>query len=355
MAVKYHDYYKSLGVEKSASQNEIQKAYRKLARKYHPDINKSAEAEGKFKEINEAYEVLKDPEKRKRYDALGANWEAGQQFDPNSMGGMGGGRFKFRTSGGGGGGGFGGGQFSDFFEAIFGGGGFEGGSGGGFEDLFGGGQGSPFGGGSSFRTSQGGPFTNDARQGQRQSAPPEEPREHFIQITLDDAFQGATKTVRLETLERNKNGGLSRQQRNLDVRIPKGVQEGSRIRLAGKGSVGFGGKREDVFLKVQIQPHPVFERDGSNLKANLDLSPWEAALGTEVEAPTMEGSVRLQVPPGSQTGQTLRLKGRGMPSLKGQAGDMLYKLRVMVPKTLSDKERKLFEKLRDESPFNPRR
>lgn len=314
MAVKFKDYYEILGVPRTATQEEIQRAYRKLARKYHPDVNKEPGAEERFKEINEAYEVLKDPEKRKRYDQLGANWKAGQDFTPPpgwdvhfDFGPETGKGFEDVIFGFGGRGGSGG--FSDFFEMLFG------------------------------KARQAGGRTSGftwVRDGADQEA--------IIRISLEDAYYGAQKVVT-----------LPQGQKTYEVKIPAGILPGQKIRLAGQGEPGIGGGRSgDLYLKVEIEPHPVYRLEGRDLYMNLPVTPWEAALGGNVTVDTIGGTVTIRIPPGTQSGQKLRLRGKGMPNPKGSSGDLYAVVQIMVPKSLSDEERELFEKLREISRFNPR-
>lgn len=319
MAVKFQDYYEVLGVKRSASQEEIQRAYRKLARQYHPDLNKSPEAETRFKAVGEAYEVLKDPEKRKKYDQLGEHWKSGQDFQPPP----GWENFQFRTGAGGRSGQFQGGDFSDFFEAFFGrhaGGGF-----GGF----------------------GGPQGPVAQPGQTHEA--------SITIGLEDAYRGGSRNVSLDIVETQPDGRQTRSTRTYDVKIPAGATEGTAIRLKGQGGKGIaGGPAGDLILRIHLAEHPRFRVEGHNLIGELPLTPWEAALGTKADFQTLDGSVTLTIPAGSQSGQKLRLRGKGMPRRDKTQGDLIIQLKIMVPKPLSDAERKLFEQLRDESTFNPR-
>ena len=327
MAVKFRDYYEVLGVDRTAKQEEIQRAYRKLARKFHPDVNKAPDAEVKFKEINEAYEVLGDPEKRQKYDQLGAHWKDGQDFRPppgwethfDFGRGAGPGQTEFHWGGTGG--------FSDFFETLFGG---ARGRGGPFGGMRGGGQGAGW-----------------SQAGADQEA--------TIRISLEDAFQGATKTITLQSQSVTPDGQLSVQSKNYDVRIPKGILNGQKIRLAGQGGEGIGsGPRGDLFLKVEIGPHPLYEVDGRDLILKLPLTPWEAVLGAEVEVSTLSGPVSLKIPPGTQSGQKLRLKGKGMPHPKGAPGDLYVVIHIVVPKKPGDRERELFEELQKVSRFKPR-
>jgi curved DNA-binding protein len=325
MAVKFRDYYEVLGVDRTVPQDEIQRAYRKLARKYHPDVSKAKDAEEKFKEINEAYEVLKNPEKRKKYDQLGPNWQAGQEFRPppgwdvhfeHGPGGAGPGEFQWGGTGG----------FSDFFEMLFGGQRRQ----------------------DPFRRAGGGP-----RGGAWVQAGSD--HEATIRITVEEAFQGANKTIVLQAQTVTPQGQIAVQEKNYEVKIPPGMLSGQKIRLTGQGGEGMGGgARGDLYLRVEIEPHPLFRIKDRNLLMDLPVAPWEAALGADVELMTLAGPVTLKIPSGSQSGQKLRLRGRGMPNPKGTAGDLLASIQIVVPKQLSPRERELMEKLRDESTFRPR-
>jgi len=311
MSLKFRDYYEILEVSRTASADEIKKAYRSLARKYHPDVNKSKEAEEKFKQVNEAYEVLKDPKKRKKYDTLGPNWQNGQDFapPPGWEGIFGGGGSPF------GGGGSG---FSDFFESLFGGVG-----------------GGPFGGG---------------RRGRARNQMRGQDQEANLTITVEEAIRRPTKQLTFQT-----GGPGGPRPRSFDVKIPAGVSQGTRIRLAGQGGSGFGdGPSGDLFLKVNIAPHPLYRLQGHNLEMDVKIAPWEAALGATVEVPTPDGSVQLNIQPGTQSGQKLRLRGRGMPISKSERGHLYALIKIVVPGTLSSQEKKLFEQLRDKSSFKPR-
>lgn len=317
--MKFKDYYELLGVDRKATPDEIQKAYRKLARKYHPDVNKTKEAEDRFKEINEANEVLSNPEKRKRYDALGANWKAGQDFQPPPGWDAQGGSFRFNF-GSGGATDFGG--FSDFFEAMFGGAGFAGGG-------FGGGA---FGGGSPFGAGMGG-GTGFHREAQPTM-------EAELTISIEDSIAGATKSIQLQE--------ASGRSRSLQVKIPAGTADGSTIRLAGKKGEG------DVYLRVRLAEHPRYAVSGNDLVVKLPVTPWEAALGSKVDLVLPDGTIKLSVPAGSQSGSKLRLRGRGFRGGKSERGDVLAEIRIVVPTTLSATEREGFEKLAKTSQFNPR-
>ena len=314
----FKDYYATLGVKREASADEIKRAYRKLARKYHPDVSKEPDAEARFKEVGEAYEVLKDPEKRAAYDQLGADWKAGQEFRPPP-----GGEQRFYYSGGGPGMGGAGedlGGFSDFFETLFGRGGMAG-------------------------MGEAGPRAREFHF--RQSGPMRGEDQHArVQISLEDAYLGASRTLEL----RAPTGG----KRSIRVAIPKGVTAGQRIRLAGQGMPGANaGTAGDLFLEVAFAPHRLFEPDGRNLLLTLPVTPWEAALGDTVSVPTLGGKVELKIPAGSQSGRGLRLKGRGLPG--NPPGDQIVTLRIDTPPADSETARKVYEDMRDKLPFNPRR
>jgi len=311
MAVQFRDYYETLGVSKTASEDEIKSAFRKLARKYHPDVAKDKkEAEEKFKQINEAYEVLSDPEKRRKYDQLGENWNQPGGFQPPPQWGG-------RQPGGGfyGGGGenggvefeFGGTGFSDFFEAFFGGG--------------------------RGRSAFGG-FGQRGTMAERGSDV-----EADIMVTLEEALHGSTRQVSL------RRAG-SKKTETYQVKIPRGVREGQRIRLAGQGEAGErGGKSGDLFLRVRLARHPDFSVEGSDLVHEVKIAPWQTVLGDQIIVPTLEGNARLKLPPGTQGGQRFRLRGRGLPGVSGQRGDLYVVVQIAVPKKLSDSERKLWEQL----------
>lgn len=331
MAVKFQDYYQVLGVERSASQDDLQKAFRKLARKFHPDVNKSPRAEDRFKQINEAYEVLKDPETRKQYDLLGANWKAGQDFQPPPGWAAGNGAVRVNLGDMDGAGGF-----SDFFSSLFGGGGgVRGGSIRGFEGMGGFGQAGPGAGTWSQRGDD---------------------REAEIDVTLAEAFHGAKKSVRFKIAAIGPDGApRAGEIKSYEVTIPKGVTGGSRIRLSGQGGPGLGGAPNgDLLLLVRLLPHPGFTVHAHDLRSDVLVTPWEAALGAEVSIPTLAGAVTLKIPSGTQGGQTMRLRGRGLPKQRGPDGDLLATVRVAVPKELSPRERELFEQLAASSEFDPR-
>lgn len=329
MSVRFKDYYEILGVPRTASADDIRKAYRKLARKYHPDVSKAAGAENRFKEVTEAYEVLGDADKRRRYDELGNSWQAGQEFQPPP--GWQNIHFEFGGAPGGGRGFSGGrqaGDFSDFFETLFG-------------NRFGGSRG---------------------RQGPAEWDMGGEPweegghdQEAAISIPLEDAYSGGTRSISLQAEELDERGHARRRTRTYQVRIPPGVTDGARIRLAGQGGKGAGGQAGDLYLRVNIAPHPLFRLNGSDVETDLPISPWEAALGAKITIRTLDGHAALHIPPGSQSGQRLRLRGKGFPSSGNvEPGDLLVTLKIVVPAKLSSKERQLLEELARTSSFDPR-
>lgn len=322
MAVKYKDYYETLGVPRTATQEEIKRAYRKLARKYHPDVNKDPQAEERFKEIGEAYEVLGDPEKRKSYDELGSNWRAGQDFTPPPgwevhFGGPGTETHFFWQ---------GQGDFSDFFEALFG---------------------ADIGGGRRARTT--GPGVGIwQRDGRNQ--------EVEVRITLEEAFRGGTKPITIQIQSLDPDGRVRTDTKTYDVHLPPGVVEGQRMRLAGQGEPGFGGGRAgDLYLVMRIEPHPRFRTVGRDLYIDLPIVPWEAALGAEVPLRTLDGQVTVKVRAGAHSGQKLRLKHKGLPNPKGAPGDLYAVLQILVPKQLSEEEKELYRRLKEVSGFDPRK
>jgi len=324
MSVEYKDYYKILGVPRTATQDEISKAFKKLARKYHPDLNPgNPEAETKFKEMGEANEVLKDPEKRKLYDQLGANWQQGQNFQrPPGFENM---HFQFNGGPGGFGGGAGG--FSDFFETLFGGG--QGGPRGGF--------GGPGGfGGQHMRSRRG----QDA--------------EVTYEIGLEQAYAGGPQSLSLQEQVYGPDGQPRLQTKTLKVNIPPGVKDGQKIRLSGQGSPGAGGgEAGDLYLKIKLAPHPQFKVKDDNVILDLKLTPWEAALGASVRVPTLDGAVEMKIPPGIGSGAKLRVRGKGLGA-SGRRGDQMVRIMIQSPKDLTDEERALWEQLAKASSFAPR-
>jgi curved DNA-binding protein len=319
MAVKFQDYYETLGVGRNASDDEIKRAYRKLARKYHPDVNQDNNAEDKFKQVNEAHEVLKDPEKRALYDQLGPDWQAGQEFKtPPGWENV---HFEFRTEPGAEAFDFGSG-FSDFFEMLFGG---------------------RMGGGDAASARQ----ASWVMRGQDHEAE--------IAISLEDAYHGASRTITMQGHEIDAQGQLRATVQNLEVKIPPGVTDSTRIRLTGKGGEGMGGGPPgDLYLKVQIEPHPRFRVDGHDLEVEVMVAPWEAALGATVEVVVMDGTVNLKIPSGTQSGQKLRLRGKGLPKNGDGRGDLFARVKIVVPKKLSPKEKELFSEMAEISSFQPR-
>ena len=337
MAVKYRDYYQTLGVKRDSSQKEIRKTYRSLARKYHPDVNPGDKAaEEKFKDIQEAYAVLSDPEKRKKYDQLGASWQQGADFTPPS--GWSGTRVEF---------GdmrdisdiFGGvGDFSDFFESIFGG----------------------------ARGPQG-------RRQRRGFAAKGSDIEAEIELTLEEVHRGTQPTLTLQVEKacpvcrgtglsgrapcaRCHGRGRLVEPKTMTVKIAPGARENSIVRLAGKGAAGTGGAPSgDLFLRIRVKPDPRFEMVGTDdIQVEVPVSPWEAALGTKVPVPSLEGSVEVTIPPGTQGGSRLRLRGQGLRKRDGTRGDQYVKVRIMLPTSLSREEERLLKELAQVSKFDPR-
>lgn len=322
--MEYRDYYETLNVPRTATADDIKKAYRRLARKYHPDVSKEKNAEEKFKQLQEAYEVLKDPEKRAAYDQLGSNWKAGQEFRPPPD--FGGG-FEFRGAppGWGGQGAEFDSPFSDFFSTLFGGVGNAGPGGG------------PFGGGA------------------RRRSAPRRGRDHHarIDIDLEEAFRGGTRTFELQQPELAADGTLNVRKHTVKVTIPAGITDGQQLRLAGRGEPSPGGGHAgDLFLEMHIRPHGRFQLDGRNVTVTLPVAPWEAALGSTVTVPTLGGSVEMRIPAGAQSGQRLRLRGRGLPG--SPAGDQFVELKVVLPPADSPKARALYEQMQREFAFDAR-
>jgi curved DNA-binding protein len=323
MAVGARDYYDALGISRDASTDEIRTAYRRLARENHPDVNKDPAAADRFKEISEAYDVLRDEEKRRAYDRYGENWKAASAGPGPGPGGGGGGPR------GGGPQGFEG--FDGGFAGFGGGGAAEGDLGDIFESLFGGGRASSRAG----RRRRGGGDGFSVRGGDHEAT---------IDLTLEEAFRGGSRHFQLS------DG------RDYEVTIPPGVRDGQRIRLAGEGAAGVGGGPSgDLLLRVRLVPHPRFRLVGDNIEVDLPVAPWEAALGATVPVPLIDGgTARVKVKGGSSSGTRLRLKGEGWPERDGRRGDLYAIVKIMVPKKLSRQERKLFEELADVSDFDPR-
>ena len=318
--MEFKDYYKIMGVARDASQDEIKRSYRKLARKYHPDVSKEKNAEAHFKELGEAYEVLKDPEKRTAYDQLGANWKANQEFRPPPGWNAG---FEFSGQGSPPGGGAS--QFSDFFESLFG-------------QAFrrqGGGLGGQHGGGATFHH-------------------PGEDHYAKVMIDLEDSYTGATRAITLQVPEVGPQGRVTTREHKLNVKIPKGIRAKQQIRLAGQGAPGHGqGKRGDLYLEIEFRPHPHYRVDGGDVYLDLPVAPWEAALGATVKTPTPEGVVDLKIPAGSAAGRKLRLKGRGIPGKT--PGDFFVVLQIALPPAASDAAGAFYRGMAEQfKSFNPR-
>ena len=338
MSVEFKDYYKILGVPKTASQDELSKAFKKLARKHHPDLNPDEpEAEQKFKECNEAYEVLKDPEKRKLYDSLGPNWQHGQNFQRPP--GFENAHFNF---GGAGGQQFDAGSFSDFFETVFGGGFGPGGGGGGGRSRFE--RGGSFGDMGGFGGAGG--FSRGPVRGSDANA--------TLELTLEEAYRGGAKGITLQEQTIGPDGAPRLGTKTLNVNIPAGVREGGKIRLSGQGNPGrAGGRAGDLYLKVKILPHALFKLEEGNVILDLPLAPWEAALGAKVRVPTLDGAVEMTIPAGSSSGRKMRLAGKGLGG-QGKRGDQFVRIMVQVPPSASDAQRELWEQLAASSDFSPR-
>ena len=307
--MEFKDYYDILGVGRDATDKDIKRAYQKLARKFHPDVSQHADAEERFKEIGEAYNVLKDTEKRAAYDQLGENWQQGQEFRPPPGWDAG---FEFRGSGAGGDSG----AFSDFFESLFGHG---------FDRP--------------------GPGSGFRGRGEDHHAK--------VLIDLEDTYQGATRTISLQTPDLDEQGHVRLRSRSLNVSIPKGVKPGQQIRLAGQGTAGpGGGPSGDLYLEIAFRQHPVYRIDGADIHLRLPVAPWEAALGATVKTPTPAGVVELSIREGSGGGTRLRLRGRGIPAK--QPGDLYVELQIALPPADSDRAREIYRTMERELGFNPR-
>ena len=309
--MEYKDYYAVLGVAREATQDEIKRAYRKLARKYHPDVSKEEDAELKFKDLGEAYEVLKDPEKRTAYNQLGSDWNTQQGFRPPPDWGTG---FEFHGAPAGAGDQH---EFSDFFESLFG-------------------------------RAKGGTGSNG-----RSFHMHGEDHHAKILIDLKDSYGGATRSISLQMPEVTADGHVVTRNRTLKVSIPKGIRRGQQIRLGGQGAAGMGsGKAGDLYLEVEFNPHRFSRVEGADVYLELPLAPWEAALGASVQVPTPSGAIDLKIPANSQAGKKLRLKGRGIPATP--PGDLYLVLQIALPSADSDKVRKMYQRMQDEIEFDPR-
>ena len=321
--MKFRDYYETLGVARGATEAEIKASYRKLARKYHPDVNKEAGAEEQFKEIGEAYSVLKDTEKRAAYDRMGANWKNGQDFTPppNWNDGFEHTDSSFGGQHGGFSGGFDGDQ-SEFFESLFGRG-----------------------------AQRQGPRASGQSQGMHFKG-----QDHHAKISIDlaDAYNGAKRTITLHMPSQDANGHVSTQERKLDVSIPAGIKAGQSLRLAGQGGPGIGeGGAGDLYLEIDFQANPIFRVDGKDVYLDMPLAPWEAALGTSVNVPTPSGStLELKIPAGTIAGRKMRLKGKGIPSK--EAGDLYVIPMITLPSAETDEQKAAYEEFAKAFDFNPR-
>ncbi len=311
--MEYRDYYDILGVDRDATQDDIKQAYRRLARKYHPDVSKEADADKKFKDIGEAYEVLKDPEKRAAYDKFGSNWQHGQDFEPPPNWDAG---FEFRGAG------YTGAtdnDYSDFFESLF---------------------------GHSGRTGRTSHRQTFHMKGEDQHAK--------IVIRLADAYNGSKQTITLSRPVVNERGHVITQPHNLHITIPKGIIEGQRIRLEGQGTPGMGGAAAgDLYLEISFAEDPIFHAERRDLHMELPVTPWEAALGATMTIPTLGGKVQLKIPAGSQGGKKLRLKGRGLTTASKQ-GDQIITLRIVVPEATTEEQKELYRKMAKIMPTSPR-
>lgn len=310
--MEYQDYYKTLGVARDATAEEIKKSYRRLARKYHPDVSDEKDAEEKFKQVKEAYEVLKDPAKRKAYNQMGSQWQQGQGFQPPPG-------WEYESANGTRHQEFSQGDFSDFFESLFGG----------FARQGGRARGAQF-----------------KQRGQDQHTK--------IMITLEEAFNGSARILNLQEPQLNPSTGqVTYKTRALKVKIPPGVAQGQQIRLTQQGSPGVGGgPNGDLYLEIELQTHTLFSVEGNDVYLNLPVTPWEAALGAKVEVPTLAGAVELKIPAGSQTGQKMRLKGRGLPAKT--PGDQYVLLKIYIPEPQNEQQKQLYQQMANEMQFDPR-
>jgi curved DNA-binding protein len=345
--MKYKDYYASLGLERGASSDAIKKAYRRLARKYHPDVSKEANAEEKFKEVAEAYQTLKDDDKRKAYDALGSH-QAGQDFEPPPDW-----QQQWRESGGRASGGWHAGGTSTGGQSTGGqsmGGQSAGGESSSSGDVFEGLDLSDL-----FERLRGGAAGGGGGRGGVRASMPGEDYEIAVPITIADAYGGTEIDLDLNMPEYDAQGRLRRVPHSFKARIPRGATDGQRLRVPGKGGKGFnGGRNGDLYLNISLRPHALYRATGHDLYLDLPLAPWEAVLGTSVEVPTPGGAVRLKIPAGTQAGQHLRLPGRGLPRPKGEPGDLYAVVLIVVPSELDDAHRALYRQLEETSTFKPR-
>jgi curved DNA-binding protein len=310
----FKDYYKIMGVNRDSSSDEIKRAYKKLARKYHPDVNKAADAEIHFKEVGEAYAVLKDPEKRASYDQLGNDWQSGQDFNPPPDWDAG---FEYK---GGGSNGASQADFSDFFDSLFG-----------------------KGFGSQKPNNQ--HRTNNETRGEDHHAK--------VLIDLEDAYLGATRSIVLQSPAFDKQGHIVNKKRTLKIKIPKGVKEGQRIRLSGQGTPSYdGGSAGDLYLELSFNTHSIYRAVEHDVYLDLPITPWEAALGATVKVPTPTGPVDLKIVPATKSGQKLRLKARGIPAKK--PGDLYVVTQIVLPAADSDAAKAVYKKMQEELDFNPR-
>ena len=308
--MEFKDYYQTLGVERTATQDDIKRAYRKLARKYHPDVSKDADAERRFKEVGEAYAVLKEPDKRAAYDRMGANWKAGQDFQPPPNWDAG---FEFS------GGDEQGADFSDFFETLFG-------------------QRARHGGG--------------AQRERRRNAQGQD-RHAKVMIDLADAYRGARRSIALQVPVLDPQGHVTTRERTLEINIPKGIRAGQHLRLAGQGGPGLGeGPPGDLYLEIAFAPDPRFRVEERDVYVDLPLAPWEAALGAKVMLPTPDGSVELSIPPESQAGRQLRLRGKGIPG--EPPGDLYAVLTIVLPPAHTDAAKAAYRAMAEALKFDPR-
>ena len=300
----YKDYYKIMGLERNASQEDIKRAYRKLARKYHPDVSKEKNAEENFKDVGEAYEVLKDPQKRSKYDQYGQYWKTqGQGYNPEPGEQAQHQRYETNDMSG----------FEDFINTIF------------------------------------------RQRNQQQHAPSYDQGQDIhakLTISLEDSFMGAEKTLQLQTPTLDNQGNLTQQVHAIRVKIPKGIGNKQQIRLKGQGSKGLGHHPGDLYIEIHITPHPFFHLQGKNILLKTPITPWEAILGATIKIPTLAGVVNLKIPQFSQAGQQLRLKGRGLPGTT--PGDQLITLEIVIPPTADDQTIKMYEQIAERSSFNPR-